>query len=286
MQEYSSEVLENADAELARLDASARHHAVRMDGRTFVWREWGSGPALVLIHGGHGSWMHWAKNVEPLARHFRVLAPNMAGFDDSDDFDCAPHDPMRWERLLDSLKMGVEQLVGDAPLGLVGFSFGGVVAGTLAPRLPHLQRLVLLGSGGHGTARREKERLLDWRAVTGRERQEALAQNLGVFMLSSREAIDPLALRIHTRSCERTRFRSKAISRDQRLAKAMQSLNVPVLLVWGEEDVTAEPAQAASALIQGHPDRQWHSVPRAGHWVQYEKADEINACLIDWFRQS
>jgi pimeloyl-ACP methyl ester carboxylesterase len=284
MQEFSSVALANADAELARLDAAARHHAVRMDGQTSVWREWGSGPALVLIHGGHGSWMHWARNVEPLARHFRVLAPNMPGFDDSEDFDCPPYDPQRLERLLGSLKMGVDQLVGDAPMGLVGFSFGGVIAGLLAPRLTQLRRLALLGSGGHGTVRRDEQPLLNWRAATGAARQQALAQNLGAFMLSGAEAIDPLALRIHTRSCEATRFRSKAISRGPVLPLALQQLHAPVLMIWGEHDVTAVPEQAAAALCQDHPLREWRTMPGAGHWVQYEKAAEINASLIDWFQ--
>jgi pimeloyl-ACP methyl ester carboxylesterase len=28
-----------------------------------VWRSWGSGPPLLLLHGLHGSWMHWVRNV-------------------------------------------------------------------------------------------------------------------------------------------------------------------------------------------------------------------------------
>ena len=34
----------------------------------------GSGPDLVLFHGGMGSWKHWVRNVEPLATRFTVHA--------------------------------------------------------------------------------------------------------------------------------------------------------------------------------------------------------------------
>src|SRR5207249_5621844 len=37
-------------------------------------RRRGSGPDLVLFHGGMGSWKHWIRNIEPLARHFTVHA--------------------------------------------------------------------------------------------------------------------------------------------------------------------------------------------------------------------
>lgn len=283
MQEFSSAAIAEADAALDRLDASAIRHAVDVQGHRMVWREWGSGPALVLIHGGHGSWMHWAKNIDALARHFRVLAPDMPGFGDSEDFDMPPYDPDRVERLLESLAQGVARLVGTAPVYLTGFSFGGAIAGALAPRLPSLQRLALLGSAGHGGPRRDRESLSDWRAVTGKEREQAFAQNLQAFMLSSRHAVSALALQIHARSCEKTRFRSKSISRRSSLRDVLKDFHKPILMAWGEDDVTVVPEEAGPMLAQGHPSRQWRVVADSGHWVQFEQADEINGLLIRWF---
>lgn len=283
MQGFSTEEFARADAALAQLDASAMRHALQVQGRAMVWREWGSGPALVLIHGGHGSWEHWARNIDVLARQFRVLVPDLPGFGDSADFDCPPHDPDRLELLLCSLEQSIEQLVGASPLYLAGFSFGGAISGMLAPRLPRLQRLALLGSAGHGGPRREREPLSNWRAFTGEQRQQALLQNLGAFMLSCAQAADALALRIHTRACEATRFRSKAISRKQVVPQALKAFDKPVLMVWGDADVTAVPAMAAEALGQGDPQKVLRIVNGAGHWVQYERADEINALLADWF---
>ena len=34
----------------------------------------GSGPDLVLFHGGMGCWQHWVRNIEALSEHFTVHA--------------------------------------------------------------------------------------------------------------------------------------------------------------------------------------------------------------------
>jgi pimeloyl-ACP methyl ester carboxylesterase len=271
------------DSELARLHHAAKHHVQNYQGYPIAWKEWGAGPTLMLIHGGHGSWMHWARNIDDLAENFRVLIPDLPGFGESADFDCPPHDASRLPLLLDCLEHGVAQLVGDAPMYLTGFSFGGAIAGSLAPRLRQLERLALLGSGGHGTPRRQTEPLVNWREFQGLERKAALRQNLLATMLSSEHAADDLAVDIHAYSCEKTRFRSKAISRRPMLPEILKALNKPVLMVWGDADVTAVPKQAAELLAQGDPQKILRLLPDAGHWVQFEKPKEINQLLKAWF---
>src|SRR3546814_1155899 len=46
------------------------------DGQ-MVWRLWGEGPPLVLLHGGSGSWTHWFRNIPALARRYRVIAADL-----------------------------------------------------------------------------------------------------------------------------------------------------------------------------------------------------------------
>lgn len=267
---------------LQALDGAARHHVLSGQGVDIHWREWGQGPALVLLHGGHGSWMHWVRNIGALAQRFRVLVPDLPGFGDSQDFALAPHDPQRLEALLQSLAQCLRQLLPGQAFHLAGFSFGGAIAALLAARMEQVQRLVLLGTAGHGGARRETAALLDWRVPDPVARAVALRQNLAAFMLSGEAAVDALALRVHALSCEATRFRSKAISRGSRLDPVLQDYGRPLLLVWGEADVTAVPEQAAEHLAQGRSERDWTIVPRAGHWVQYECAQEVNLLMARW----
>jgi len=54
-------------------------------------------------------------------------------------------------------------------------------------------------------------------------------------------------------------------------------------MLWGENDVTAHPETVAEILRNGRSDREWCLISSAGHWVQYESADQVNALLLSWF---
>ncbi len=264
------------------IELQVRTHSTTHRGRQVVWRELGSGPPLVLLHGGHGSWLHWARNIEALAARFTVLLPDMPGYGDSD----APAEPTL-ASLVGLLQATLDQVLGvTTPIGLVGFSFGGLVAATLAVQRGRIQRMALLGPGGHGGPRRPAGALVSWRAAKESGDDEALAQvmrhNLGLHMLHAPASIDTQALRIHTDACLSTRFYSKAISHAGGLAAALKLYPGPLLLSWGEHDVTAVPDQAALALREGRADCTTHIVPGGGHWVQYERAAAVNEMLLEW----
>jgi pimeloyl-ACP methyl ester carboxylesterase len=274
-----------ARALIARLSAQARTERVAWPGGQVCWRGFGTGTPVVLVHGGHGSWLHWVRNIEALAMQHTVWVVDLPGFGDSD----APGEGM--EALLAPTLSTLDALVGpDTPIDLVGFSFGGLVAAHMAARRPQVRRLALLGTGGHQGARRPKGELTNWKpawhAGDAVAVERAMRHNLAMHMLSGAAAeIDALAVRVHTDACVRTRFRSKDISRSGGLLDVLTNYGGPTLLAWGEHDVTADPVVIAPALAAALPGARTALVAGAGHWVQYERADEVNTLLRAWLDQ-
>ncbi|QHE88896.1 alpha/beta fold hydrolase [Hydrogenophaga sp. BPS33] len=249
-----------------------------------TWRAFGTGQPLVLLHGGHGSWLHWVGNVDALATQHTVWVPNMPGYGDSDLHGEGLPD------LLEAMLGSLNVVIGSHTLfDLVGFSFGGLVAAHLAARRP-VRRLVLLGSAGHGTRRRPNGELVQWREAYRKgdapALDSAMRHNLAVHMLSMpAEQVDPLALRLHTDACVHTRFRSKDVALKGGLLELLAQRQAPTFMAWGEHDVTADPATLAPKLRTMFPRNPVHVLKDAGHWVQYERADTINALLLEWLRE-
>jgi pimeloyl-ACP methyl ester carboxylesterase len=272
---------------LDRLSAGAIIHRERSGDMEIVWRQIGQGSPLTLIHGGHGSWMHWVRNIEALSARHTLWLPDLPGFGDSGALPGHPHAADRFNRLVDALAVSLNNLLGaDSAFGLAGFSFGGLVAARLAAVMPNVERLALLGPAGHGGARRQRMEMVNWRTNDRGEMLSALRHNLAALMLHDIANIDALAMAVHERMCMATRFRSKALSRKALLEEALTSYHGPTLLIWGEHDVTAVPVEAAQFIAGGAPNRDWCLVPGAGHWVQYERPQESNQLLLRWFADS
>lgn len=281
----------DADARrlLAQIDARAISHDTEHEGVRVRWRRFGPDsstlPPLVLLHGGHGSWMHWLRNIEALSAERALWLPDMPGFHDSG----VPPAPAAGEAAIDPLLRALggtlDTLIGAGTvIDLGGFSFGGLTAAQFAARRGAVRRIALMGSGGHGTLRRMTVEMINWRAAPDRAAEiAALRHNLGALMLHDPAAIDALAFAIHDISCHCTRFRSKDVSLAGGLQAALATHDGPQLLVWGEYDVTADPRPLVAGLVAQHPQRRGAVIDGAGHWVQYERAEETNRLLREFF---
>src|SRR5690349_8205800 len=83
MDDRPTRTAEAPEALLARLAAAARRLETPCGEGSMVWHVWGDGAPLVLLHGGSGSWRHWARNVGPLSEHRMVVCPDLPGLGES-----------------------------------------------------------------------------------------------------------------------------------------------------------------------------------------------------------
>jgi pimeloyl-ACP methyl ester carboxylesterase len=246
-----------------------------------VWHVWGDGPPLVLLHGGYGSWTHWIRNVLPLSRSFKVAVPDLPGLGES----ATPPEPHTAEGLARIVVDGLDIVFrGQADVHMAGFSFGGVLGGHVAAQLgDRVRTFTIVGSNGLGLVRQPTELR---RSPEGGSEAEAAAvarHNLAALMIADRGKIDELAVYIQAQNAPRGRVKSRRFSRADTLARVLPLIKARIDGIWGERDATAYPHldDRARALRNVQPDARFEVIPEAGHWVQYEAAEQFNPLLAD-----
>ncbi len=269
-----------AYAPVAELERAARRTKVSTDEGSAVWREWGSGPLLVMLHGGAGSWSHFFRQIEALSANYRVLVPDLPGFGDSSEGD-QQADPDRMARILTA---GIEQLAGQVPLYLVGFSYGGIIGGYLSRMIaPRIRGFVIVGGVGF-EARRNVVDLSSWRHLSDIGSRRAMhRKNLMAIMIADSARIDQTAILIQQSNAERSRHDTRPTARIKPLTEMLDASKVPLAAIWGEHDQLAAPYfdERREWLAARDPEAAFKLIANAGHWVQYEAADAFNAALTD-----
>lgn len=276
----SSASEDRAHALLADIDASARRSVHGNGEGHAVWREWGAGPPLVLLHGGAGSWRHFARQIEHFSREWRVIAADMPGFGDAADSD----PQMEPDAMADVLAHGLDTLVGDASLHLVGFSYGGIIGGYLARRIgPRIHGFVIAGGVGFEAPRSAVE-LTRWRHLDDDDaRRDAHRANLAALMIADPGNIDEMAVLIQEANAGMARHNTRPTARRLPLTGVLDESDVPLAAIWGERDqIAARHFEERRKWLAGlDPDARFVLIPEAGHWVQYEAPDAFNQSLAD-----
>ena len=267
---------------------AATSDAIRVpmgNGGTMMWHVWGANsgkPALLLFHGGSGSWIHWIRNVQALSRHFTVYAADMPGLGDSDPPDDV-HDVWSVTRCVNAAVGAL--LTKDQRFFLAGFSFGGMVSGHLATLMPErIKRIVFVGAGGLVATRKPIEKLHKLlETMPPQELVDEARRNLELLMLHDPKNIDGVAIHMQIMNSTRAKTRSRDMSIAGALSKVLPEVKVPFTGIWGEYDSIAYPyIQERIDLFSAlQPGFQMHQIKGAGHWVAYEAAEAFNAKLLE-----
>lgn len=269
---------EEPHAELRAVAAAARRAETPCGAGSLVWRAWGEGRPLVMLHGGSGSWRHWLRNIPVFAAHRMVICPDLPGLGDSD----MPPEPASPESIAAILRDGLRLLLPDGPgYDLVGFSFGALCSGHLAAADPErCLSLTIVGAGALGFVR-SPTRLVKVRHLEGTAREEANHHNLAALMFADASRIDEAALAMQDLHTRRARFKSRGWAETDSLKQAILRGRAPLGAIYGDLDAIARPhVQTRLDLVHSLRDNARTELIRgAGHWVAYEAAEAFNAAL-------
>jgi len=269
---------------------------VELHGHRVIYREAGSGPPVVLIHGMLNSSRHWRRVALALAQRHRVIAPDLIGHGDSatprGDYSLGAHAAVIRDLLV---SIGVERAT------IVGHSLGGGIAMVFFWQFPQrTERLALVSSGGLG---REVSPLLRSAALPGAAGLLAVAAHRRVLdglagagaalrgrgrdegkqLEAIARALRPLQGRPAQAAFLHT-LRAVIDGRGQRVSAADRLYllrTIPFLVVWGERDGTIPLAhgRAAHAAV---PGSRLVTLPRAAHFPHLEDPDGLAAALADF----
>jgi pimeloyl-ACP methyl ester carboxylesterase len=245
--------------------------------------DYGSGPALVLLHGMAASWHWWLENIPALAQHHRVIAVDLPGFGHSEPLPAPAEMATHARTVLDLLaQLGIESAT------VSGHSMGGLVALEMFIADPRrVRNLILIDSGGVPMPERRLAVVL----VVLRMGSAVLRRRFVRRALATKPRVRRLALR--------AAFRDPRVMSPELAAETMplfggggfvdavaaagravhatvpEAITCPVLLVWGERDVIAPP-RCAQQMHDRLPDSELVVFGGSGHTPMIEFPDQFN----------
>jgi pimeloyl-ACP methyl ester carboxylesterase len=289
-------------------------HRIAANGIELQVLDEGSGPLVVLCHGFPELAFSWRRQVPALvAAGFRVVVPDMRGYGRSS----APKDVAAYDVVsLCGDLCGLLDALGEESAVFVGHDWGASVVWQLAvldpprvravaglsvpfvprapaPPLPILRRHLgddfyiawfqQPGVADEALARNVRRTLTTSRVWTSRWAEDSGEDSEPPSWMSEAE------LAVYVEAFERTGFTGglnwyRNIDRNWELTAAVAERRVqqPALFLTGERDPVRRfmPAEAMRGWVEDL--RAEVLVPGAGHWVQQEAPEIVNAALLDF----
>lgn len=261
---------------------------------------------MILLHGFPEFWYSWRFQIPALARHFKVVVPDLRGYNDSDKPEHG-YD-------LDTLSADIRGLIdslGYLKAHIVGHDWGGAIAWHLAQKFPEsLQQLAVLNAPHPHQFMHEMVSNLDqlrrsWYLlafqipnlpeVLIRQNLKSVVQNLFQEQAVRKGAFSKQETDIYQAALEKPGVISAAINHYRQFlapqnwlrnwGRSPNPVTVPTLILWGEED-----ALLSQKLTEGIEQFvtapfQIKFIPHCGHWIQQEVPQTVNRELLNFLRR-
>ena len=278
----ASALLALSDATLAQKPTPPRTGIAEVNGTRLYYEMTGSGPHVVLLHGGNLDSRMWDDQVPFLAKSFTVTrydirpygrsAVTEKGFSSVDDL------------------AALMQFLGISRASLVGLSLGGRIAIDFALTHPdHVDKLVLMGPGLTGFPFNQKDEAVQAMIARAKEGDARGAMELWLQhpMMAPAMARQALAARIRPIAMDNARIWTN-LAVGERVPNPpaitrLGEIRAPTLLIVGERDVP-DIQQIVKLLAAGVRGARTEVVPGAAHMPNMEDPALVNRLLGEFLR--
>lgn len=289
------------------LDSGWQHHFIETNHIRLHCVTQGEGELVILLHGFPEFWYSWRYQIPALARYFKVVVPDLRGYNDSDK-PASGYD-------LDTLSSDIQGLIsslGYVRAHIVGHDWGGMIAWHLAQKFPYLLKSLTILNAPH------PHRF--WQEIVSNVDQLRrswyvlafqipgipewlIGQNLKDFV---KNVFQEQAVRKGAFSAEDAQKYQEALGKPgvlgaainyyrsivspqnwlHNLGRSPDPVTVPTLVLWGEDDafLSQKLAQGLEPLIKA--PFQVKFVPQCGHWIQQEAPQTVNRELLNFLRSA
>jgi pimeloyl-ACP methyl ester carboxylesterase len=291
---------------MTALSSGWQHHFIETNRIRLHCVTQGEGELVILLHGFPEFWYSWRHQIPALARHFKVVVPDLRGYNDSDK----PQSGYDLDTLSEDIRGLIEGL-GYLRAHVVGHDWGGAIAWHLAQKFPHyLDRLAILNAPHPQRFMQELLGNLDqlrrsWHVLAFQVPglpEWLIQQNLQSFV---RNLFQEQAVRKGAFTSRDTEIYRAALAKPGVLSAAVSyyrqwlspqtwfhnwgrspdPITVPTLVLWAEDDflLSRKMTEDIDQLI--HAPYQFKLLPHCGHWIQQEAPQTVNRELLRFFRQ-
>jgi len=272
------------------------HHRARVNGVELHYVEQGSGPLLLLLHGFPEFWWSWRAQIGPWSQHFRVVAADMRGYNESEKpatgYDCAT---------LAADVAGLIDHLGGGPCRLVGHDWGGIIAYQVAMDFPaKVQRLGILNAphpdawikGWLEHPEQQRKAYYVFFNLLPDLPEELYRKAFATGTVRLAKAMAPEEVAVYRDAFEKPGAATatvnyyRELSRDTARRRHLKPKRItcPVRVLWGARDIALEPVMNdyASTWID---QMEVTYFPDSFHWIQKEQAEAVTHMMLEFLRR-
>ena len=272
------------------------HHLTLRDGTVLAYRDIGSGPVLLLVHGWAASGIFFEDIAARLADEFRVIIPDLRGHGDT------PAGPGR--ATITDLADDMDELIatlGIAPIIALGWSMGatvlwsmierhghdrlaGMVIEDMSPRILNDASWTLGMSSGmdvEASVRATAAMRADWPAYAA-----AFAPRIFARDRAAREpqiVAEALTLLVARNANSMADLWASMAQQD--LRATLPGMAIPALIAFGERSDAYGP-ETSRYLVETLPAATAHGFAHSGHAPHLEQPEEFVDAVRNFARQA